>query len=79
MADLKFISLFNDIVINAMHIRWCEKIRKHYCGEDETFGIRIAVNTGRDWTSFEKYFNTQEDRDKEFNRLSDNLLGKSIE
>jgi hypothetical protein len=39
MADLKFISLFNDIVINIMHIRWCEKIRKHYCGEEETFGI----------------------------------------
>lgn len=75
MSELKFI-LFNNVIINTIHIHWCEKIRRNY-GEDETFGIRIVVNSGTGCSSFDKWFKTQEDRDKEFKHLSDNVFRTS--
>lgn len=74
MADLnsKFI-LFNNIIINTMHIRWCENVQRSY-GETGTFGIKIVVNTGSGCETFYKWFNTQTDRDKEYNHLYDNIL-----
>jgi hypothetical protein len=74
MADLnsKFI-LFNNIIINTMHIRWCENVQRSY-GETGTFGIKIVVNTGSGCETFYKWFNTQTDRDKEFKYLYDNTL-----
>lgn len=76
MADLnsKFI-LFNNIVINTIHIRWCESVQRSY-GESGTgtFGIKIVVNTGSGCETFYKWFNTQTDRDAEFKYLYYNTL-----
>ena len=38
MADLnvKFI-VFNDMIINTLHIRWCEKVKKTYSDGNGTF------------------------------------------
>ena len=74
MADLnsKFI-LFNNIIINTMHIRWCENVQRSN-GETGTFGIKSVVNFGSGCETFYKWFNTQTDRDKEFNHLYANIL-----
>lgn len=74
MADLnsKFI-LFNNVIINTLHIRWCENVQRSY-GETGKFGIKVVVNTGSGCETFYKWFNTQTDRDEEFKHLYDNTL-----
>ena len=75
MADLnpKFI-VFNNVIINALHIRWCELEQKRYSDGNGSFGIKIVVNCGSGCETFHKWFITQSDRDEEYNRLSNKLM-----
>lgn len=74
MADLnpKFI-VFNNVIINTLHIRWCELEQRKY-SDGNAFGIKVVVNTGTCSETFHKWFVTQSDRDEEYNRLSDKIL-----
>ena len=75
MADLnpKFI-LFNNVIINTLHIHWCELEQKRYADGNGAFGIKVVVNSGSGCETFHKWFITQSDRDEEYNRLSDKIL-----
>lgn len=75
MSDLnpKFI-VFNNVIINTIHIRWCELEQRRYPDGNGAFGIKVVVNAGSGCETFHKWFITQSDRDEEYNRLSDKIL-----
>lgn len=71
MADLKFI-VFNNVIINPTHICWCECVSKN-CVNNLKYGIKIVVSMGTGCESIYEWFDSREDRDKNFNELSDKL------
>ena len=69
----KFI-LFNNVIINTLHIHWCELKQKRYADGNGAFGIKVVVNSGSGCETFHKWFITQSDRDEEYKRLSNRIL-----
>lgn len=66
--------LFNNFVINTLHIRWCETVMRNCNDETGEFGIKIVVSRGSDCETFYKWFFTKLERDEEYKRLYTQLI-----